>query len=175
MKLFRGVIYIINVLMLLGVVFCLGHMLFADGTSPKDILSALDLDLPKYEIVSPEDNLDRSASAWDWYYYKVSFSSQDSSALTTQLIQKGWDYEDEEYSNSKVEGFDSDIIYSAHVSPSTGTAILEVEMDEFYFIRDLVIAFLLLLVIMIIDGIYVLVRYVSTFLMRKNNSPTDHR
>lgn len=62
----------------LGVISALGLsmylLLFANqATKPDSIARKVGLRLPAYEITKAEDNMDRTASAWSYYYYEIRF------------------------------------------------------------------------------------------------------
>ena len=49
-------------------------LLFANQAySPDSIARKVGLKLPAYEITKIEDNMDRTASAWSYYYYEIVF------------------------------------------------------------------------------------------------------
>ena len=100
------------------------------GTCSGDILSAVDLDLPKYKVISEDNNLDRGAGHMDWFMYDVKFSTEDSTSLIKQLKEKGWGKGPVAYYKS-VE-IDEDLSYHAEVIPAQGTAPLGVNVDALY-------------------------------------------
>ena len=73
----------------LGVIAVLGLsmylLLFANqATTPDSIARKVGLRLPAYEITKAEDNMDRTASAWSYYYYEIQFKKP----LSEKFIRK---------------------------------------------------------------------------------------
>ena len=60
-------------------------LLFANrSTTPDSIARRVDLKLPAYEITKEEDNMDRTSSAWSYYYYEIKFKEP----LSEHFIEK---------------------------------------------------------------------------------------
>mgnify|MGYP003299726653 CR=1 FL=1 len=123
----------------IAIAYFLLHAKFATYTEPKDILSAVDLDIPEYKIVSEDNNLDRGASRWDWHSYEISFPIDDTTKILRQLKSDGWKYDFKHANYYKSKVIDADLAYSATVYPKESKARLEVEIDELYNFVDILI------------------------------------
>lgn len=103
------------------------------------ILSTLDLNIPKYEIVSKEEN-------WqDYYDYTISFPKADSASIRKQvenipkndgLLRKGYlnqyEFDGKSYDiiySSSEEIDPGDYHYFALITPQEGTAILRMDSE----------------------------------------------
>ena len=151
MKIIKHLVVATEVLCALGILWCVCRLCIMGGTKAEDILSAVEIDLPNYEITSEDNNLDRGASSFDWFQYTVSFSPQNSD-LIDKLNKDNWKKKNDDYWKS-VE-VDEDLSYSAHVNPAKGTAQLKVEIDELYGIIDLTIIFILIFISLLVGTIY---------------------
>ena len=60
----------ITAIAVLGLYFLL---LANRASTPDSIARRVGLKLPAYEITKEEDNMDRTASAWSYYYYEIKF------------------------------------------------------------------------------------------------------
>ena len=58
------------------------------ATTPDEISRKAGLRLPAYEITRADDNMDRTASAWSYYYYEVEFSAPLSESFLKRVARK---------------------------------------------------------------------------------------
>ncbi len=142
----------------LAIAYFLLHAKFATYTEPKDVLSALDLDLSTYQITSSDNNLDRGSSRWDWYSYEISFPLDDTTKILKQLESNGWEYNSKNGSYWKSQEVDGDLTYSSSVYPKEGKARLQVDIDEMYRARDIFMAFFIAIIFILIGIIYLIVK-----------------
>lgn len=142
MKAFSLITKVLLALCGIAIAYFLLHAKFATYTEPNDVLSAVDLDIPEYKIVSEDNNLDRGASRWNNFRYEITYPLKDTTYILKQLRSNDWDLEGERYWKSKQ--IDEDLIYSVivlnpdpSVCPDEGRAFLEVDIDELYNLGDI--------------------------------------
>lgn len=164
MKIFNRTVIILESLCALGMLWCIVNIFLAPGKSPEDVLSAVDLELPAYNIENEYDNLDRESSRWDNFTYDVTFSPKESAALVKQLHDKGWKFENNRYVN-RVD-IDEDLTYSASVNPKLGIATLDVLIDEDYGLLYSFFCLIFLLTSIFIAAIWGTVKLVRKFLIK---------
>ena len=58
------------------------------ATTPDKISRKAGLRLPAYEITVSDDNMDRTASAWSYYYYEVEFCEPLSESFLKRVARK---------------------------------------------------------------------------------------
>ena len=71
---------------LCGVIYILAFSNRA--TTPEEIARKAGLRLPAYRITVSDDNMDRSASAWSYYYYEIEFEVPLSEAFLNKVTRK---------------------------------------------------------------------------------------
>ncbi|MDE6577851.1 MAG: hypothetical protein K2J82_06250 [Muribaculaceae bacterium] len=164
MKIFNRIIITIEVLCAVGILWCVINISTL-GTEPKDILHAVDLELPNYTILDKEDNLDRGASRFDNFIYHVTFSPKEETALVKQIKGRGWEKINESY--MKTKHVDDDLTYSVVINPTSGTATLEILIDEDYIALYYVYAILFLITAILLVCAWGIVKLVNKNLKKK--------
>ena len=102
------------------------------ATTPDDISRKAGLRLPAYEITGSDDNMDRTASAWSYYYYEVEFCEPLSVSFLKRVAGKKTCVREEDYVMIEDGSADS---WSCWIRfyPGENRAVLEYTFWDFLF------------------------------------------
>ena len=106
-------------------------LLFANQAStPDSIARKVGVKLPAYEITKEEDNMDRTASAWSYYYYEIKFKEP----LSERFLEKVENKSTREGEKYTVSGESPDSWYGrVSIDPVENTATLQYEFWDALF------------------------------------------
>lgn len=171
MKIFDRIVVALEALCALGILFFIINI---PGTDVDDVLSAVDLDFPNYNIVNTDDMDDLEWGSWSCdlvgtrfsvFRYKITFSQKDSTALVKQLQGKGWEklknnwYEKSlDIAGNGSSVIESDLTYYTFVNPKSGTAELYIQIDDDYMFSAWIIIIFLISVAVFIAILWAIVK-----------------
>ena len=126
---FKRIVVALGIICAVVIIVRLVLYFFNDNVNPDFILSEVELDLPKYEIIYRHGGLDYEVEDLKYrYMFELKFSPEDSASLTKQLKEKGWR---QEFDMFYVESAVDDLEYCLQVFPDKGKAYLDIDKDYF--------------------------------------------
>lgn len=90
-KAFKLLAIVLSILTAFLAILCGVIYIFAfsnRATTPEEIARKAGLRLPAYRITVSDDNMDRSASAWSYYYYEIEFEAPLSESFLKKVARK---------------------------------------------------------------------------------------
>ena len=134
-KAFKLLATVISVLTAFLALLCGVIYIFAfsnRATTPEEIARKAGLRLPAYRITVSDDNMDRSASAWSYYYYEIEFEAPLSESFLKKVERKKTFLRDGDLYMLEDEVADS-WTCCVRIFPSENRAVLEYTFWDFMF------------------------------------------